>query len=299
MLNPFVSIIVPNYNHKPFLKQRLDSIFDQTFENYEVILLDDASTDGSQELLKKYKDHPRVTHYVENAKNSGSPFKQWRKGIELAKGEYIWIAESDDYCEPEFLEKLLKNFGESTVLAYCASIITDERGNSKGRHKWADALEKNRWRNNFSNSGLEEIEKYLKYRNCITNASAVIFKRSAISNIRIPIEMKFCGDWFLWIEILKLGSLEYVSEPLNYFRRHESSTRGLQSFTKEKQRFNEYFYIICSNSSFISRIWELNKYDWILAELYKKKNTFGTKQIFKLNMPLELMVRYFIKYKAL
>ena len=74
-----VSIIVPNYNHAPFLNQRLDSIFNQTFQDFEVILLDDASTDNSLSILEDYKEKfkSKVSHLIVNEKNSGSPFKQF------------------------------------------------------------------------------------------------------------------------------------------------------------------------------------------------------------------------------
>ena len=104
-----VSIIVPNYNHALYLRERLDSIFSQTFQDFEVILLDDNSSDSSIEVLKEYAAHPKVSHFIVNATNSGSPFIQWEKGLSLSKGKYIWIAESDDSCEITFLEKLLIN----------------------------------------------------------------------------------------------------------------------------------------------------------------------------------------------
>src|SRR5690606_15755367 len=122
---PKVSIIVPNYNHAPFLKDRLDSIFCQDFEDYEVILMDDCSTDGSREILESYKDHGKVTQLVLNEKNSGSTFRQWKKGIELAKGEYIWIAESDDVADSKLVEVLVERLDEDATvgLAYCQSWV--------------------------------------------------------------------------------------------------------------------------------------------------------------------------------
>ena len=67
---PLVSIIVPNYNHAKFLQKRLDSIFNQTYKNFEAILLDDCSEDNSQEILKKFKDHPKVSNIIFNESNS-------------------------------------------------------------------------------------------------------------------------------------------------------------------------------------------------------------------------------------
>ena len=104
---PTVSVIVPNYNHAPYLQERFDSIFNQTFQDFEVIILDDCSSDNSKEIIEEYRNRPQVSHIVHNEKNSGYPFKQWAKGFGLAKGEYIWIAESDDWAELNFLENLV------------------------------------------------------------------------------------------------------------------------------------------------------------------------------------------------
>ena len=77
MKNPTVSVIVPNYNHQAFLKQRLDSILNQTYQDFEVLLLDDCSPDNSREILKAYaEEDDRITCYF-NEVNSGSTFAQW------------------------------------------------------------------------------------------------------------------------------------------------------------------------------------------------------------------------------
>ena len=78
---PLVSIIIPNYNHARYLKQRLESIFNQTYQNFEVIFLDDCSTDNSSDIIEQYKDNPHLSQIVVNETNSGSPFKQWNKGF--------------------------------------------------------------------------------------------------------------------------------------------------------------------------------------------------------------------------
>ena len=120
-----VSIIVPNYNHSRFLEERLESIFSQTFQDFEVILLDDSSTDNSVEVLKRYATHPKVRELLVNDHNSGSPFKQWQQGFALSLGEYIWIAESDDYADKDFLATLVPALKANPQLglAYCQSRI--------------------------------------------------------------------------------------------------------------------------------------------------------------------------------
>ncbi len=128
--NPKVSIIIANYNYARYLEQRLDSIIQQTYRDFEIIFLDDASSDESVELCKnKYKHY--ITHFKVNSVNTGNPFVQWNKGVRLAQGKYIWIAEADDFCEPTFLEEMVplleSNPERGTGIL---SVLTDSQGNA-------------------------------------------------------------------------------------------------------------------------------------------------------------------------
>src|SRR5262249_13061332 len=104
---PKVSIIVPNFNHQQYLRQRPESIYTQ-YTNFEVILLDDASKDGSLKILKEFLERfPEKTICCFNEFNSGGVFHQWKRGLELATGRLVWIAESDDFCTTNFLSRFL------------------------------------------------------------------------------------------------------------------------------------------------------------------------------------------------
>ena len=89
MKRPLVSVIVPNYNYARFLDERMQSILTQTYQNFEIIILDDCSKDNSRDVIEKYRGNPHVSCIVYNEVNSGSPFKQWNKGFIIAKGELI------------------------------------------------------------------------------------------------------------------------------------------------------------------------------------------------------------------
>lgn len=141
---PLVSVVVPNYNYKRYLNLRIQSILQQTYQNIELILLDDASTDGSEEVLSDYQDHAKVSHILLNEHNTGNPFKQWFKGMQLAKGKYIWIAEADDLCELTFLEKvvpLMEKYQQAAV-CFAGSKYIDKDGNvlSYDMNKWKSAI---------------------------------------------------------------------------------------------------------------------------------------------------------------
>lgn len=238
-----VSVIIPNYNHKPYLKQRLDTVFEQTFQDFEVILLDDASTDGSPSILETYRNHPKVAHLFINTHNSGSPFKQWQKGIDLAKGEYIWIAESDDYCELDFLENLLEAINDKIGICYSQSIDVDEKGKKLlSRIDYTKEFNPNIWKDNFETSGLNFIEKYLLVKNVVPNASAVLFKKTLVHESLFSeelLKMKMCGDWFFWVQLAEQTDVAFVSRPLNYFRKHSAISRNHNTAKTKKIRLLE------------------------------------------------------------
>ncbi len=244
---PTVSVIVPNYNHARFLRQRLDSILAQTYTDFELILLDDCSHDHSVEILEEYAEHPQVTHFVVNDTNSGSPFAQWKKGIDLARGEYIWIAESDDYADTEFLNALTPVLQKNPELlvSYCRSEMVDEHGMTPNPGSfYCDSLDKERWHSSYTNTGKDEIINYARYMNTIPNASSTIIRRSAAVTLDFPVTMRFTGDWYFWLQLLNQGRVAYECQPLNFFRCHSNTTRSTTDLASERQRFKEIGYCL-------------------------------------------------------
>lgn len=216
---PRVSVIVPNYNHASFLNQRIESILNQTFQDFELILLDDCSSDGSRDIMEGYRSNPHVSHIIFGESNSGSAFRQWDKGISLAKGEWIWVAESDDYAEPTFLERLLKEVDKvpDCVLAYSATF-------------WVDQQDRKLWETPHNDKvnvyeGHDFIHQKLAVCNSIANVSECIFRRDKFrptENYRYE-HMRLCGDWFFYILLAKQGNVVELEEPLSYYRQHQSN----------------------------------------------------------------------------
>lgn len=229
MNKPLVSVIVPNYNHEKYLVQRLESIFNQTYQNIEVILMDDCSTDNSLSIFERYKDHEKVAALLFNENNSGNTFKQWVKGIQNAKGELIWIAETDDFCDVHFLEKLVLPFisDEQVVLTYCQSNRVDENGNVTG--SWithTNNLDDSLFQNDFTIDGNEFIERFLIVKNVIPNASAVLFRNTEsnlIDFFELSQNLKTCGDWVFYLKYITNKKVAFISDTLNNFRYHSSS----------------------------------------------------------------------------
>lgn len=297
---PLLSVIIPNYNHAKFLEKRIQSVLLQSFKDFEVIILDDCSADDSKAVIERYRNEPKISHIIYNDLNSGTTFKQWDKGIKLATGIYIWIAESDDYASPDFLTNLIKPLitDENVVLSFCRSVNVDENGNHMGLTLHADELDKNKWNSDYIESGVKEIANFLQYRNTIPNASAVVFKKPENLANLLSLNMKFCGDWLFWQNLLKqpAAKIAYNARPLNYFRTHSSTTRFLKKsvdLKNELQRFKEY-------KSFVPKSF-INPFDdrfrWMMAEWIDRglyESLKGSKYRYIPELHPTLIARYYM-----
>ena len=227
LTKPRVSVVIPNYNHARFLRRRVDSVLQQTFQDFEIILLDDCSTDDSRSILSEYSTDPRVRIEF-NKRNSGSTFKQWNKGVRLARGEYVWIAESDDYADKRLLEKLLSRLAAepTTVLCYCRSWRVSSDGDLAGfLDTYLPDLGSHKWTGDFWADGREECRKYLIRCCTVLSASSVVFRREVYWQVGGADEkLVLCGDWKTWVSMaLTGGGISYVGDPLNYYRFHAAS----------------------------------------------------------------------------
>lgn len=290
---PKVSVIVPSYNHEKFLQKRLDSVFNQTYQDFEVILLDDYSQDNSPEILLSCKNHDKVSHIDINEKNSGSPFSQWQKGIEYAVGEYIWIAESDDWAELNFLGKMISILENGADLAYCRSPKVNDKGEIINFKYWPDSLDNKRWRGSFINSGKEEICNYLCYRNTIPNASACVFrKRDNLFNDHI-LNSRFTGDWQFWVNYLKCGNIGFTSEELSYHRFHENATRAKKDTNSKLLRLSERLMAIKDARKFCGKhfitIIESYKYKYLFKFISELKISMFNTKILKI-VPIDVLL---------
>jgi glycosyltransferase involved in cell wall biosynthesis len=225
---PKVSVITPNYNHARYLPKRIESILNQTYQDFELIILDDASTDNSREIIEPYTSEPRV-RAIFNTENSGSAFRQWNLGLSHAQGEYIWIAESDDYADASFLEILVDRLDQhpNVGLAFCQSWGVEADGTLFDYLGIRYHVLSSHWNEDYVNSGADECINYLFWHNMIPNASAVLLRRSAVERVGgAPADMFICGDWITYINILSFSDIAFVSAHLNYFRHHQSTSRG-------------------------------------------------------------------------
>ena len=176
-----ISVVVPNYNYEDYLYERIYSILRQDYKIYELIILDDCSTDNSVELINKIIESLKYfvkIRLIENKKNSGSSFKQWQKGFEEADGNYVWIAEADDYCDKKFLSTLTKKIDRDTVISFSNTSYINSNG-KKIVNSIFNAMDVNKtghWNNSFKTEGKEEFKDYMYLNNTIPNVSSCIIK---------------------------------------------------------------------------------------------------------------------------
>lgn len=262
--NKEVSVIVPNYNCGRFIRKRIQSILRQTYPIYELIVLDDASTDGSAEMAKSIvldlkTQNPNLNvQFVGNQKNSGKAMQQWKKGFELARGDYIWIAEADDSCSARFLEEVMKGFDDpDVVLSYAESMIINGAGLMLSPNfRWSRDREKTgRYKKSYVHGGREEIEGIMAIRCTIPNVSGVVFRKDVIKmkDLEKAVEFSQVGDWYLYTKVLESGKISYNRKSLNRFRVHGGSKTAeskkdskhyeevlwMHDFFKDKYKLNE------------------------------------------------------------
>lgn len=234
MSSPLVSVIVPNYNHERYLNQRLDSVRLQSYKDIEIILMDDASSDKSVELMRNYDKDDRFKLVIVNEVNSGSTFAQWMLGLQHAKGDLVWIAESDDYSDLAFLETLVPLFDNQQVaFAYVQSYDVDEGGKIfYNRIDYTSVFENNIWEKDFILDAHFFSQEYLIKKNVIPNVSAVLFRREELLRVlsmAIPFKaFRKCGDWLIYALICNQTDkkVAFVATHLNFFRHSIGNTRN-------------------------------------------------------------------------
>lgn len=228
--SPKITVLVPSYNHGHYLQQRLESILRQSYRNFELIVIDDCSDDNSDGVIQVLQTQYDF-HYIRNPQNSGTPFSAWEKLGNLAKGDYIWICESDDFAEPEFLEIAVGNMQEhfGAVLFYCDSWVVDEDGKRVGHTDtyFHDTWRETRWDCDFINDGLAELTGYQMRGQTVPNMSSALISTQAFRQAYDPLlkHFKLTGDWIFIGWLMRYGSVIYCKKTLSNFRKHEVTAR--------------------------------------------------------------------------
>lgn len=292
-----LSIILPSYNHAAFLKDRLESISNQTYKDWEAIIIDDKSTDNSVQIITDFlNSHPdfNVRYFIVNDSNSGSGYFSWQKGIELSETAYIWIAETDDYSEPTFLEELVHilDTNDKTVLAFCSSkYVEDGTIIYDSAHRTKDL---NTPEGEYRIIDKEVFLNPMPFDTYITNGSSVVFRKPETEIPAVLFQNRLCSDIFLWSYLVQNSSFAFLNKNLNFFRRHEGSTSSylqknkLETVYHEKAGYLNYFGQTEKYEQFIDHY--IKNYIWT-----HKKEFLNISSIQQIQSDKKLRIVYFSK----
>ena len=209
-MQPEISICIPTFNRKEYLKETLSSIFAQTYSDYEIVIVDDGSTDGTEQMLKESCYKVRY-HWQENRGDATAR----NKLIELARGRYITFIDSDDLLMPDAVERMVEVFKREPddVVVYGNYISIDEYGNEIKRSK----------RKLYSGY----ITQYL-FRNILIHSCGSMFPKRVLDRMGgFDSNLRVCSDYELWLRL----SLKYrfiaLSEPTFKRRRHSGNLSAI------------------------------------------------------------------------
>ena len=212
-MNKLVSIALATYNGSDYLKEQLDSIFSQTYKNFEVIVVDDASSDNTVLILEQYRKKYGLTYFV-NEQNIGVS-KNFEKIISMCNGDYILLSDQDDIWLPQKIEVLYKNIGNSSLIYSNARIVN-------GKGKILNKTAKEIYPLYGLDSRIEDIYNYIVLNSFILGCSAM-FKRELLSNL-IPIYPTSRNhDWWLTMCANQKNGIKYIDEVLFYYRHHSNN----------------------------------------------------------------------------
>jgi GT2 family glycosyltransferase/glycosyltransferase involved in cell wall biosynthesis len=254
MSNPVVSVVIPSYNHEKYIEETIESILNQTFQDFEIIITDDGSCDKTVEKIKNFSD-PRIKLFIFN-ENQGA-CKALNHCINNSKGKYIAYISSDDIWELDKLEKQVKylNKNQSVPVVFTKVKIIDE--NSKllmGNHNYSTVFEqkdrsRSRWLNLFFYKG-----------NCICHPSIMI-KKSIYDDIGLYNErMANLPDLDMWVRICLKYNFHILNEKLTKFRirKNEENVSGNKPATYIRSRFEKLqildHYLKIDDTSFFLKI---------------------------------------------
>jgi glycosyltransferase involved in cell wall biosynthesis len=242
MRSPTVTAVVPSYRHGAFIATRIESIVGQSFRDFELIVIDDCSPDDSDKVIRALQSRYGFA-YHRNERNSGTPFAAWGRAAKLARGEFLWICESDDVAEPGFLEAAVKALQTRPGAAfyYCGSNVIDVHGERVGHtdEYFHDIWKQTRWDQPFYADGLRELAEFQVRGQIVPNMSSALIRTAAFRRAYRPFlkRFKLTGDWLFVGWLLEQGGAVYENKTLSNFRRHEQTSRASVASARSQAEF--------------------------------------------------------------
>lgn len=218
---PTISVIVASYNYEPYIRRNLDSLVNQTYNNYEIIVVDDGSSDNSVEIIKEYeKKYDNLKYFEhENHANKGLT-ESILLALKHAKGDYIAFCESDDYWTLNHLQKkaeCIKKFPKSDLIINPPHIFGDEASVKNYRHAFYPVFYKLSLLKKPENMFIKLIGTTFPTFSCI------MVRKSKLEQTNFDCPIKNGLDIWLWKQLDVHCKIMFVNEILTYWYKHESN----------------------------------------------------------------------------
>ena len=234
-----ISIVMASYNYASIIGEAIESVINQTYKDWELIIIDDGSTDNSVEVIKKYLNDNRIKLYI-NEKNLGLA-KTVRKGIQYSTSDWIAFLESDDKFFPNALEEKIKAISKNADIIFTNLELI---GNENLKLLYLQHFEniKTYWKLLINTGFVENFAQYISNVNLIPTFSVVMVKKNLLTKCKFNSLCKSSLDYFLWAQ-LSLYKVYYIDKKLTYWRLHDDSyiNRDKQNWLK-KYIFNIIIY---------------------------------------------------------
>lgn len=216
-----ISIITASYNYAEYIGETIKSVINQSFQDWEMIIIDDGSTDNSVEVIKQYIQKNNKIRLLSHLNNENKGLVATLKlGISQAKGEYIVFLESDDYIRKDYLEKKLAAFEKYPEVGLIYNNIQTFGAAQTRKRKFYFWLVNNYWKTHNCPHNISDI---LHFKNYIPTFSCVMLKKDLLENIDWISPDSAIVDWYIWAQICSKVNVYYLQEKLTYWRLHSDS----------------------------------------------------------------------------
>lgn len=265
MSTPKVSVIMAAYNHERYVGKAVESVLGQTYEDWEMIIIDDCSKDHTADVVRQYEDE-RIKFY--QSQNNKGAIKTFNKLLELAQGEYVAILGSDDIWYSNKLEKQIDYLEKNTSVAVCFSWADIINEDGEIYPNGACDIDINVFNQENRTQG-QWFRYFFEYGNCFCHPSSVVRKK--VIDVVGGFDLRFLQlhDYYYWTEILQKYPIYILQEPLIQYRRVDKENSSISAGTKENniRLLNEIQFI---TYEMIKKM-NLNIFNEAFGELFSKK----------------------------
>ncbi|MGB5920496.1 glycosyltransferase family 2 protein [Arcobacter sp.] len=239
---PLVTVIIPLYNAEKYISKTIDNVINQTYQNWEMIVVDDCSTDISRNIVKDYEEKDHRIKLIESESNFGGPARPRNIGVENAKGEYIAFLDADDIWLPQKLEKHLEFMKQNDLnFSSHGAVLIDEK---------SEKIKSNNFlKDYYRKYKIHDLSQLIKGN--FVYLSSAILKKDIFEKFN---EEKYCiavEDYYLWLNLLNNKDVKYAYYPVKFLKyrivNSSISNRNIVGKQKAKAMYYALRFILDNN----------------------------------------------------